>query len=158
VLKLLSIMPWRGMGWRYSSTILHVGTRWRWMVSFTLWPFYFGGKGPRYPLDRRFGGPQNRSGRYETPLPESVNELYQPSDRRLSAKLVPSFTDRGCHVVSVAGPYGRILRFLDRSRGSVVVKALCNKQEESGFDTRWSEFLNLPNSSGRTTPWGLLSL
>jgi hypothetical protein len=39
---------------------------------------------------------------------------YRPSDRRLSAKLVPTFADRGCHVVSVTDPYGRILGFLDR--------------------------------------------
>jgi hypothetical protein len=26
------------------------------------------------------------------------------------------FADRGCHVVSVTNPYGRILGFLDRSR------------------------------------------
>jgi hypothetical protein len=26
------------------------------------------------------------------------------------------FVDRGCHVVSVTDPYGRILGFLDRSR------------------------------------------
>jgi hypothetical protein len=39
----------------------------------------------------------------------------RPSDRRLSAKLVPIFADRGCHVVSVTNPYGRILVFLDRS-------------------------------------------
>jgi hypothetical protein len=30
--------------------------------------------------------------------PESASELYQPSDSRLSAKLVPIFADRGCHV------------------------------------------------------------
>jgi hypothetical protein len=40
----------------------------------------------------------------------------QQSDRRLSAKLVPTFADRGCHVVSVTDPYGRILGFLHRSR------------------------------------------
>jgi hypothetical protein len=28
------------------------------------------------------------------------NELYRPSDRRLSAKLVPTLADRGCRVVS----------------------------------------------------------
>jgi hypothetical protein len=44
------------------------------------------------------------------------------------------------------------------ARGSVVVKALCYKLEGRGFDTRWGEFLNLPNPSGRTRPWGLLSL
>jgi hypothetical protein len=37
------------------------------------------------------------------------------SDRRLSAKLVPTSADRGCHVVSVTDPYGCILRFLDRT-------------------------------------------
>jgi hypothetical protein len=43
-------------------------------------------------------------------------------------------------------------------RGSVVVKALCYKLEGRGFDTGCGEFLNLPNPSGRTRPWGLLSL
>jgi hypothetical protein len=33
--------------------------------------------------------------------------------RRSDCKL---FADRGCHVVSVTDPYGRILGFLDRSR------------------------------------------
>jgi hypothetical protein len=41
---------------------------------------------------------------------------YRPSDRRLSAKWLPTFADKGCHVVSVTDPYGRILGFLDRSR------------------------------------------
>jgi hypothetical protein len=30
----------------------------------------------------------------QSPWPESTSELYQPSDRRLSAKLVPAFLDR----------------------------------------------------------------
>jgi hypothetical protein len=38
----------------------------------------------------------------------NVSELYRQSGRRLSAKLVPTFADRECHVVS------RILGFLDR--------------------------------------------
>jgi hypothetical protein len=44
-----------------------------------------------------------------------VRELYRSSDRRLSAKLMPTSADRGCHVVSVTDPYGRILGFLDWS-------------------------------------------
>jgi hypothetical protein len=44
------------------------------------------------------------------------------------------------------------------ARGSVVVKALCYKPEGRGFDSRWGEFLNLANASGRSRPWGLLSL
>jgi hypothetical protein len=50
-----------------------------------------------------------------TQWPESVRELYRPSDNRLSAKLVPTCADRGWHVVSVTDPFGRILGFLDRS-------------------------------------------
>jgi len=33
------------------------------VVSFTIRPFYPQGKSPRYPLDRRLGRLQNRSGR-----------------------------------------------------------------------------------------------
>jgi hypothetical protein len=43
--------------WRHSSTILDLGTRWRWVVSFTPQPLY-----PQYPLDGRLGGPQIQSG------------------------------------------------------------------------------------------------
>jgi hypothetical protein len=50
-------MPWRHMGeWRYSSTILDLGTR-------RTGCFTPGENAPRYPLDRRLGGPQSRSGR-----------------------------------------------------------------------------------------------
>jgi hypothetical protein len=41
--------------------ILDLGTRWRWVVSFTPRPLYPQGKCPFYPLDRRLGGPQSRS-------------------------------------------------------------------------------------------------
>jgi hypothetical protein len=48
-------------------TVLHaffdLGTIWRWVVSFTPWPLYPQGKSPWYPLDKRLGGSQNRSGR-----------------------------------------------------------------------------------------------
>jgi hypothetical protein len=49
----------------------------------------------------------------KTPWSESASELYQPSDRLLLAKRLPTFADRGCHVVSVTDPYGRILGFLN---------------------------------------------
>jgi hypothetical protein len=35
------------------------------------------------------------------------SELYRPSDRRLSAKLVPTLANRGCRVVSATNPHGR---------------------------------------------------
>jgi hypothetical protein len=49
-------------------------------------------------------------------FPQSASLLYRSSERRLSAKLVTTFADRGCHVVNVTDPYGCILDFLDRSR------------------------------------------
>jgi hypothetical protein len=46
-----------------------------------------------------------------------VRERTIPTKRRrLSAKWLPTFADKGCHMVSVTDPYGRILDFLDRSR------------------------------------------
>jgi hypothetical protein len=50
-----------------------------------------------------------------TPWPESVSELYGLSDRNFSAKLVPTFADIECHVVSMTDLYECILAFLDRS-------------------------------------------
>jgi hypothetical protein len=43
--------------WMYSSIILDLGIRWRWVVSFTPRSLYSRGKTPRNPLVRRLGGP-----------------------------------------------------------------------------------------------------
>jgi hypothetical protein len=51
----------------------------------------------------------------QTMCSESSSELYWPSDHRLSVKLVPTFAQRVCCVVSTTYPYGRILGFLNRS-------------------------------------------
>jgi hypothetical protein len=42
---------------------------------------------------------------------ESASKLYRPSDRRLSANLVPTFADTGWNVASVTDPYSHILGF-----------------------------------------------
>jgi hypothetical protein len=42
----------------------------------------------------------------KTPWLLSASELYRPSDRRLSAKFVPTLADRGCRVVSATNPHG----------------------------------------------------
>jgi hypothetical protein len=49
--------------WRYSSTILDIVTRWRWVVTFTPRPHYPRGESLRYPLSTRLSGLQGRSGR-----------------------------------------------------------------------------------------------
>jgi hypothetical protein len=52
----------------------------------------------------------------QTPWPESMDELYRPSDDCLLTKLVSTLADGGCYMVSVTDPYSRIVEFLDRSR------------------------------------------
>jgi hypothetical protein len=51
----------------------------------------------------------------QTPWSKSANELYLSIARCLLAKLVANFADKGCHVVSVTDPYGRIISLLDRN-------------------------------------------
>jgi hypothetical protein len=64
VLNCLSSTPWPRIGeWRYRTTVLDLGTRWRWVVSFRHRLLYSQRKSPRHLLDRRLGGIQIRSGR-----------------------------------------------------------------------------------------------
>jgi hypothetical protein len=63
--------------------ILDLGTRLKWVVIFTPRPLYSQRKSPRYPLDRRLGGPQSRSGRggedkNSQPLPGLEPPIIQP--------------------------------------------------------------------------------
>jgi hypothetical protein len=57
-----AVKTYRGSG-GIAPRILILGIRWSWAVSFTSRSLYLQGKSPWYPLDRRLGGPQNRSGR-----------------------------------------------------------------------------------------------
>jgi hypothetical protein len=57
-----AMKAFRGSG-GIAPCIIDHGTRWRWVVGFTPRPLYPHGKSPWYPLDRRLGGPQSRSGR-----------------------------------------------------------------------------------------------
>jgi len=65
---------------------LDLGTRWRWMVSFTPRPFYPQRKSPWYPLDRRLGGAQNRSGRCGKEK-DSQAPIIQPIAQRYTTEL-----------------------------------------------------------------------
>jgi hypothetical protein len=63
--------------------ILDLGTRWRWMSSFTPRRLYPQGKSPWYSLGRTLGGPQSRSGQgdeeknFQT-LPALEHPIIQP--------------------------------------------------------------------------------
>jgi hypothetical protein len=82
--------------------------------------------------------------------------------RRVTLLLTKYFTDNYTSRSNWAGiPVSFSLVCIQTAAGvrdSVVVMALCYKTEGGWFDTRWGDFFNLPNPSGRTRLWGLLSL
>jgi hypothetical protein len=45
--------------WRYSSIILDLSTRWRFVINFMPWPLYLQEKKSLYPLDSRLDGSRN---------------------------------------------------------------------------------------------------
>jgi hypothetical protein len=47
----------------WGHAFFDLGTMWKWVVSFTPQPLCPQGKSPWYPINRRLGGPQSRSGR-----------------------------------------------------------------------------------------------
>jgi hypothetical protein len=59
------------------APLIELGTRWRWVASFTPRQFY-----PRHPLDRRLGGPQSQSwhgGEEKNSQPRRESNLRTPS-------------------------------------------------------------------------------
>jgi hypothetical protein len=72
--------------------ILDLDTRWRLVVSFTPHPLYPHGNSLLYPLDRRLGGLQSRSGRCgedknSQPLPRQEPPIIQPITQRYTTEL-----------------------------------------------------------------------
>jgi hypothetical protein len=96
--------------------IFYLGTGWRWVVSFTPGPLFPQGKSPCYPLNRRLGGPQSRSGRggeeksshslsgLDPPIVQPVAQRYTAE---LSRLLFLSFVHR--LKVKVKGNFGPVL-------------------------------------------------
>jgi hypothetical protein len=99
--------------WRYSSTFLDLSTRWRWVVSFTL-----RGNSPRYPLDRRLGGPLSRSGRN---VKRKISYPYQESNPSRPAR---SYTDWAIPVIQEYLNEGdkSILRFRTITKVTLVTR------------------------------------
>jgi hypothetical protein len=75
--------------------VLDLGASWRWVISFTHRSLYPQGKSPRYPLDRRLGGPQNRparSGENSWPYRDSNSEasVVQPVSSHYTGYCIPA--------------------------------------------------------------------
>jgi len=69
-----------------------LGTKWRWVVSFTIRKLYPQGKSPWYPLDRKLCGPQNQSGhscqeRKSQPLLGLKHLIIQSAAQRYTTEL-----------------------------------------------------------------------
>jgi hypothetical protein len=73
-----------------------------------------------------------------------------PGGPTLSAKWLPTFADRVCHVVSVTDPYGRILGFLDRSR-YFSITYLLSCTHEAGWTPFQTHYFFLSGSAGNRT-------
>jgi hypothetical protein len=76
---------------------LDLDISWRLMLSFTPLPLYHRGKDPRYPFDRRLGGPQSRSGQRgenSWPYRDSNSDLsvVQPVASRYTVYAIPAPT------------------------------------------------------------------
>jgi hypothetical protein len=72
--------------------IIDLGTRWRWVVTFTPQPLYPQGNSHWYKLDRRLGGTQSRYGRgggerNSQPLPGLEPLIIHPVAQRYTAEL-----------------------------------------------------------------------
>jgi hypothetical protein len=90
----------------------------------------------------------------QTPWPESASELFRPRDRRLSAKLVPTFADRGVSRIQRNGSlrlHSRLSRpepllFLPSSSSVVLARlggsrsrpTTSQKSGSAGYQTRTS--------------------
>jgi hypothetical protein len=69
--------------WRFSSNILNLFTRWKWVISFSPLQLYPHGQSLSYPLDTRLGRPHSQSQRYGKSLcscreSKYVTSTFQP--------------------------------------------------------------------------------
>jgi hypothetical protein len=100
-------MSWKHMGvWRCSSTILDLGTRWRWVISFMPRPLHPWGNSPRHPLDGRLGEPQSRyrrCGEQKSMACRESNPGHQPIARRYTDCAIPALTVNDIKLIIVKG-------------------------------------------------------
>jgi hypothetical protein len=125
---------WRSGG--IAPHIFDLGTRWRWVVSFTPLPLYPQGKRPWYPLDRRLVGPQSRSGgsgvkKSSQPMsglePPIIQLIAQCQCHSLHTEDGGSITTR-CH-----DPENRDVNFESHRNGSYYKLFVCNVKRTTAF-------------------------
>jgi hypothetical protein len=124
------------------------------VVSFMTLPLYPQGKNLWYPLDRRLGGPQSRSGRggegkNSQPLPGLESPIIQPVAQRYvvkgKSKYVPVLNSapRMEHELGTGGLAPRILNIGATRRWSTSCLGRCTPSEKTrlllrGEDANWA--------------------
>jgi hypothetical protein len=100
-----------GSGGTELHSFFDLGIRLSWVVSFTPRPLYPQGKSPWYPLDRRLGGPQSRSGcgggEKNSQLPPGIEP--QNHDRPARGPVLYRLSYHGCGKIIlewILGKYG----------------------------------------------------
>jgi hypothetical protein len=85
VLNWLRIIPWRCMWkWRYSCSIVDLGTIWRWVVSFMSQPLCSCGKSAQSALNRMLFGSQSQSGSCEVEKISCPCQQSNPSQKPIA--------------------------------------------------------------------------
>jgi hypothetical protein len=79
---------------------------------------------------------------------KETKKLESASERRFSAKLVPTFAYRGCHVVRVTDPYSPDLGFIDRN-----LAAKPERRRPLGRRRRWDDNIQLDLTRMNRMAW-----
>jgi hypothetical protein len=135
-----------------SSTILVLGTRWRWVVSFTPLPPYSHGNSPLYPLDRRLGGLQSRSvccGERKN-LPPDGNRT--PADQSVARRYIDwPIRLRSCNHTEITLP--AVIKWLSRSRYGMACLQVADGTSSPDGESRFEH-----TNCAVTDSWKLLTL
>jgi hypothetical protein len=100
-----------------APNIIDICTRWRWVVSFKHRQVYLQGKSLWYPLDRRLGGPQCRSGRggeekNSWSLPGLEPLIIQPVAQRYTTELYRLVYFRNLFKIPIREAYNMMSSYL----------------------------------------------
>jgi hypothetical protein len=112
--------------------ILDLGTRWKWVVSFTPRPLYPQGRSPWYPFHRRLGGPQSRSGKVKGKLSLCLTKHHATKAYWESEGLAPLILDLGTRWNWVVSFTPQPLYPKEKSTWYPLVRRLGGSQSRSG--------------------------
>jgi hypothetical protein len=117
--------------------ILDLGTRWRRVVSLTPQLIYPKVKSPWYPLDRRLGGPQSRSGRGGEEKNSQLLQRLEPPIIQLVAQRYATDLSRLIFIRAFLTILNVFLSFSSTLRVPTIVKQVFSNLYNSQFSYRY---------------------